>query len=190
MDKKTVFLIIVIVALSLVLGYVFGTRGKKTGSIAVREGSVSSQEVSPQERVTPPVEYNEVITHTKQLLQKNPNDAKALSSLGDAYFALQRFEDAIDAYKKAVKVDPNDIDSCNDLGLSLHYTNKSSDAIKYIDECIKTNPNFQRIWLTKGFILSVSGRLPEAKEAWETAFKIDPTSDVGRAAADFLAQNK
>lgn len=184
MDKKTVLLVIVIVGLSLALGYVVGTRGKKSGGITAGES------VSQRGGINPSIDYNEVITHTKKLLQTNPNDAKALSALGDAYFALQRFEEAIDAYKKAIKIDPSDIDSCNDLGLSLHYTNKSSDAIKYIDGCIKTNPNFQRIWLTKGFILSVSGKLPEAKEAWEKTFKMDPTSDVGRAAADFLAQNK
>ncbi|HBO83425.1 MAG: hypothetical protein A2073_06705 [Deltaproteobacteria bacterium GWC2_42_11] len=186
MDKKGIFLVIIVAVAALVLGYFFGTKGKKTRSIVPEKESVSSNV-----RISVgTLDYNEIITYNRNILQKNPNDARALADIGDAYFGLQRFQDAIDVYKRVIATDPKDIDSCNDLGLSLHYTGKSEEALKYIDECIKGNPDYQRIYLTKGFILSVNGKKEEARDAWERAYNMNPVSEVGKAAQDFLAQNR
>ena len=86
-------------------------------------------------------------------------------------------------------INPDDIDSYNDLGLAHHYLGKSQEGIKYLDEGIKRNSYYQRIWLTKGFILAYGvGDLDGARAAWEKAKGLDSESQAGKAAEDFLAQ--
>src|SRR3989338_9087012 len=109
MDKKGIFLVIIVAVAALVLGYFFGTKGKKTRSIVPEKESVSSNV-----RISVgTLDYNEIITYNRNILQKNPNDARALADIGDAYFGLQRFQDAIDVYKRIIATDPKDIYSCN-----------------------------------------------------------------------------
>lgn len=176
MNKK-IILFTAVIAGSLILGYISGV-------------NINVKPVSKKDTIDEGADYNKAIFEIQEYIKKNPNDAKALSALGDAYFELQRFGEATDIYKKAITMDPDDIDSCNDLALCLHYTGKYQEALQYIDACIKRNPAYQRIWLTKGFILSVNGKLHEARKAWETAYKMAPNSEVGKAAEAFLAKNR
>ncbi|MBI5681600.1 MAG: tetratricopeptide repeat protein [Deltaproteobacteria bacterium] len=185
MNRKIILLVAGVIVLSLIMGYMFGAKTKKPSIIKIDKKTASSEGAANSH-----IDYNEVIGEIQGHLKTNPNDAKALAALGDTYFELQRFEDAVDVYKKAIAIDPDDIDSCNDLGLCLHYTGRTQEAIKYIDDCIKRNPNYQRIYLSKGFILSVRGKLPEARQSWEIAYKMAPDSDVGKAAEEFLLKNR
>ncbi|MEK7774021.1 MAG: hypothetical protein AAB307_06690, partial [Deltaproteobacteria bacterium] len=75
------------------------------------------------------------------------------------------------------------------LGLSVHYQGNSAEGLRYVNEGMERNPYHQRILLTKGFILAYGlGDLGAAKEAWEKAMAINPESQVGKAASEFIAQ--
>jgi tetratricopeptide (TPR) repeat protein len=136
-----------------------------------------------------PIDHSEVMSEYEARLKENPKDWQALSGIADSYFGLRRFNEAIDYYKKALDVNPDDVDSYNDLGLSYHYLGNSSEGLKYIEQGIKTKPFYQRIWLTKGFILAYGvGDLEAARAAWEKTEGLDKESQIGKAASEFLAQ--
>jgi tetratricopeptide (TPR) repeat protein len=138
-----------------------------------------------------PIDHSEVMGEYEARLKKNPKDWQALSGIGDSYFGLRRFNEAIDYYKQALAVNPDDIDSYNDLGLSYHYLGNANEGLKYIEQGIKAKPFYQRIWLTKGFILAYgAGDLEKARDAWEKTEALDSESQIGKAATDFLAQFK
>lgn len=50
--------------------------------------------------------WNEAALRWEQIIEIDPNNAKAHNNLGVAYEALERFEDALKEYKKAVKLEP------------------------------------------------------------------------------------
>jgi tetratricopeptide (TPR) repeat protein len=136
-----------------------------------------------------PVADSPVITDLKARLEAKPNDPDTLQRLGDAHFDAKRFNEAVTYYKRALEFKPGDADMLNDLGLSLHYLGNSAGGLTYIEEGIKKNPYHQRIWLTKGFILAYGmGDLEGARSAWEKANALNPESQVGKAASEFLAQ--
>ncbi len=136
-----------------------------------------------------PIDNNELLAQYQEKLKQNPNDWQALVGLADSYFGLRRFDEAVEYYKKAVEVNPDDVDSYNDLALSSHYLGRSADALKYADKGLEKNPYYQRIWLTKGFILAYgTGELDQARAAWLKAKTLDPENPIGKAAADFLSQ--
>jgi tetratricopeptide (TPR) repeat protein len=136
-----------------------------------------------------PLDYNELVGEYRAKLAENPNDWDLNARMGDIYFGMRRFGDAVAHYKKSIKLNPDDVDSYNDLGLSHHYLGNSAEGLRFVEEGIKRNPYYQRIWLTKGFILAYGlGRKDDAVKAWEKAVKIDATNDVGRDAYAFIEE--
>ncbi|MBI5970907.1 MAG: tetratricopeptide repeat protein [Deltaproteobacteria bacterium] len=131
-----------------------------------------------------------VIEGIKSELAKKPDDPALMQSMGDAYFENHQYNEALTYYKLALEKKPGDATLYNEIGLCLTYLNNPAEGLRYIEEGIKKNPYHQRIWLTKGFILSRLEDDKGSKAALERAVALNPDSDVGRAAAQFLAADK
>jgi tetratricopeptide (TPR) repeat protein len=162
-------------------GYFIGMqspdRGKAASATQVGEVSAS------------PANNSTLIEELKASLKAKPDDPEIMVHLGDAYFDLKQFNEAVTYYKMALAKKPNDAEVFNDIGLSVHYLGNSPEGLRYVEEGLKKNPYHQRVWLTKGFILAYGmGDLEGARTAWEKAKTLDPQSQVGKAASDFLAQ--
>ncbi len=179
-----IVLIIIVVALA---GYIVGS-GKSPKSKAP---AVTAQQSGV--KTTPgghppgafPSDFNTQLKDLLTRLEKNPDDWKLNSMIGDIYFDTRNFPDAIGYYRRSIKLNPDDIDSYNDLALASHYMNNTLEGLKYVEEGIKRQPDYQRIWLTKGFLLSVGlGKKEEAIKAWDKVIEIDPSSQVADAARD------
>lgn len=187
-------LIVGIVVLVVVVGFVgYMMGGKDTvSSVSTGEGggyTAAGSGGGGTSYSNESIDYSEILIDLKDKLKNNPNDSVVLGQVGDVYFDLRQFSDAVDYYKRALEADPVDVDSYNDLGLAYHYMGDSAKAVDVINTGIEKNPYYQRIWLTKGFILAYgTGDVEGAVEAWGKANSLDPQSQVGIAAADFLAQ--
>lgn len=154
-----------------------------------KQETASGNSATPTMVANMPAADSPVITDLKARLEAKPNDPETLQRLADAYFDAKRFNEAVTYYKRALEYKPGEADIFNDLGLSLHYLGNPAGGLNYIEEGIKKNPYHQRIWLTKGFILAYGmGDLDGARSAWEKANALNPESQVGKAASEFLAQ--
>jgi len=154
-----------------------------------KQETASADNATPAMVANMPAVDSPIITELKARLEAKPNDPDTLQKLGDAYFDAKRFNEAVTYYKRALEFKPGEADIFNDLGLSLHYLGNPAGGLNYIEEGIKKNPYHQRIWLTKGFILAYGmGDLDGARAAWEKANALNPESQVGKAASEFLAQ--
>lgn len=179
----TVIIAAAVIAVFGIGGYYVGTRsaGNKGAAAPVPQNAA-------QESVGQAVATTAVIDDLNAKLKASPRDTELLSRLADAYFDKKQFDEAVKYYKKVIELKPDDASTYNEIGLSLHYQGKSAEGVKYIDEGIKKNPYFQKIWLTKGFILAYGmGDINGAKEAWEKTKALNPESNVGKAAADYLS---
>lgn len=176
MQKKSMITGVVILGLSVVLA---------AGGCSRKEES--AQSAVQQEQQVPGIKNATLIADLEARLRDDPKNPEVLWRLGDAYFDSKQFSESVKNYKKVLEVKPGEADLYNDLGLSLHYLGNSAEAVKYIDEGITKNPYHQRIWLTKGFILAYGmGDLEGAKSAWEKANALNPESQIGKAASEYL----
>ena len=169
---------------------VFGIGGYYVGTRSAGNKGVAAQGVqrSANESVSQAVGTSAMIDDLNAKVSASPRDTELLSRLADAYFDKKQFDEAVKYYKKVIELKPDDASTYNEIGLSLHYQGKSAEGVRYIDEGIKKNPYFQKIWLTKGFILAYGmGDLSAAKEAWEKTKALNPESNEGKAAADYLS---
>lgn len=199
MSTRNIIVIAVIVCLGALGGYFMGSRGPggpvgtyDSNSFDVGQSESPGGQGQPSQTYTAsgqPIDHTEVLSGLKERLKTNPDDFHVLSSLGDTYFEMMRFEDALGYYKRAVEVNSDDVDTYNDLGLTSHYMGKSADALTYVDEGIKRNPYYQRIWLTRGFILAYGvGDQQGAVESWEKCRSIAPDTPIGKAATEYLVE--
>lgn len=175
---------------------IFITGAAVIGLSALLAVSGCSKKEEPQQSVQqqPPAQAAQgglnttLIADLEARLAQDPKNPEVLWRLGDAYFDAKQFTESAKHYKKVLEVKPGETDLYNDLGLSLHYLGNSAEALKYLEEGIKKNPYHQRIWLTKGFILAYgTGDLEGAKAAWEKANALNPESQIGKAAAEYLS---
>lgn len=186
MNGKNLLVAAIIIGLLVIVGlggYFFGIKSKVNGT----ETRAAQGESAPQASV--PTDSAAMIDDLKAKLKEKPNDPELIAHLANAYFELKQFDQAVNYYKEAIKLSPENIDFYNEAGLSLHYIGKSADGMKFIETGISKNPYHQRIWLTKGFMLAYGmGDLDGARAAWEKAKALDPESQIGKAASEFLAQ--
>lgn len=180
MQKKSMITGVVILGLSAVLAV--GCSKKE------EQPQQATQQQTQQQAPAQGVQNATLIADLEARLKDDPKNPEVLWRLGDAYFDAKQFNESVKHYKKVLEVKPGEADLYNDLGLSLHYLGNSAEAVKYLDEGIKKNPYHQRIWLTKGFILAYGmGDLEGAKVAWEKANALNPESQIGKAASEYLA---
>lgn len=177
----------IIIAVGLAGAVMMGAAGcSKSGDEQSKPVNAAEQGVVAQAQPA-----SNVLSDLKARLALNPNDAEAVIGLANAYFELKQFNEAITYYKKALVFKPGDADIYNELGLCYHYTNNAKEAVRYLDEGIEKNPYHQRIWLTKGFVLAYGmGDLDAARGAWEKAAALNPESQIGKAAGEYLAMFK
>ncbi len=186
-----VIIIVVVVALSAYLVGVKSSSDDGGSSIMDPEGSGSSStsQAGGYGNGNAPVAFNEVLQELKTLVEKDPNNAELHSRLGDVYFDMKDFNSAVLSYKKALSINPSDVDAYNDLALSYHYLDNTAEGLAYVNQGIEKNPGYQRIWLTKGFLMAFGvGSSEEAEAALQKAYELDPTTPVGQAAKAYLEE--
>ncbi|CAG1066259.1 hypothetical protein BAC1_01866 [uncultured bacterium] len=177
MQKKSMITGVVILGLAAILA---------TGCSKKEEQPQPSQQA--QQAPVQGAQNATLIADLETRLKEDPKNTEVLWRLGDAYFDAKQFNESVKHYKKVLEIKPGEADLYNDLGLSLHYLGNSAEAVKYLDEGINKNPYHQRIWLTKGFVLAYGmGDLEGAKAAWEKANALNPESQIGKAASEYLA---
>lgn len=129
-----------------------------------------------------------LIADLESRLKESPGSPDIMWRLADAYFESRQFDQAAAYYTKVLDAGSGETDVYNGLGISLHYMGKSAEGLNYIEDGIKKNPYHQRIWLTKGFILAYGmNDMEGAKAAWEKATVLNPESQVGKAASEYLS---
>jgi tetratricopeptide (TPR) repeat protein len=113
---------------------------------------------------------------------------------------VEYFGAAAEVYRAAWKKQPGDPNVGTDRAVALFYSRHHDEALQQIDVVLKKNPDFQTGHLNRGIFLQTEASeakdggdaekgadfLAQAKTALEKAVSLDPTSEVGKHAAEQL----
>ncbi len=115
------------------------------------------------------------IKEIQDFLEENPDNAEAWTRLGNAYFDISRFDQAIHAYEKSLAIEPDNPHVLTDLGVMLRRNNEPQKALEAFDKAVAIKPDFETAWFNKGIVLMHDlNNVPEAIEAWQQLVKVNP----------------
>ncbi len=115
-----------------------------------------------------------MVARLEERLRENPDDPRGQAMLGRSYMVMERFDDAVKAYKKALELDPSNMDARVGLGVSTLRLNQVENATKIFDGILKDDPvNPDALWFT-GMLQIHRGEIEGAKATWAKLLEVTP----------------
>jgi cytochrome c-type biogenesis protein CcmH/NrfG len=176
--KKSTAMLIAVICLAV--GFLMGIMYMKLDvdkEEGVRKLSVPPQATAPQsmDRQGPMTQNTDAVLKLKQEVTAHPQNAEAWALLGHAYFDMNRYGEAIDAYKKFLELKPDNADVWTDLGVMYRRSGNPTEAVRAFNKAMEINPHHQQSRFNKGIVLMHDLNDPEgARQAWEELVKINP----------------
>lgn len=108
-------------------------------------------------------------------IEINFNLAKLLQDLGEKNHSDEQIEQAIEQYKIVLQIKEDHLPTLNNLGyVYMVDQDKYDEALSMFDRAIAVEPNCVEAHCNRGVCFECTGRLEEARQAYETARKILP----------------
>ena len=115
----------------------------------------------------------------ERIVRLHPNDAKALSSLGNLRMQGGDSAGAVEAFATLVRCDPDNADAWFNLGYVHEKRGDQEHAESCMREAIRANPKHDRAWYGLALALIRRGQLVEAVGALQTNIALQPMSPYG-----------
>jgi tetratricopeptide (TPR) repeat protein len=105
---------------------------------------------------------------------KESGNAYAWTYLGVAYDDLNRYNDAIEAYRQAIHINPEAADAWYFLGVAYYDLKRYNDAIEAYRQAMRINPEDADAWTSLGAAYDELKRYNDAIEAYRQSMRINP----------------
>lgn len=124
----------------------------------------------------------------KEQVTKDSTDFTAFMRLGDMYFQIGRFEQALDYYQGASRANSSTPEPLNQVMHCAFQMGKFDTALGACDKLLLLNPNDKETLYNKGAILASTGKKDEARVVWESLIKNHPNDPEAEQAENSLKQ--
>lgn len=131
----------------------------------------------PRAQNTRETSLKEQLAAVEEMAKKSPKDPGAWTQLGNAYFGMERYQDAINAYEKALEIVPNDVSVITDTGVSLRRMGKGEQAAEYFRKALEIEPDHELAMFNLGIVLRDDLKDTDAAiEIWKKFLEKNPDS--------------
>ncbi len=178
---------ILLIVISLLVGFILGavTGIKFTSKDLPRAESGAPSPGSPP----PKVVSSEDINTYENILKADPNNLKALISLGNLYFDSHQPQKAVDVYARALKIDRKNADVRTDMAIMYREMKDFDKAVKELRQAAADNPQHVNSRFNLGIILLHDKQdFKGAIKAWEDFLKVEPTGERAESIRQRLGQ--
>ena len=138
------------------------------------------------------------IESVQKTVDANPNDAPSILRLANLLHDVKFFPKAIMAYERYLQLNPSNADARVDLGISyfeLSFTDSTRSA-EYLqsaktelEKALSYAPRHQLANFNLGIVSFHTGDIEKALDYFKKCIEIDPNSETGRRAQQFLSQH-
>jgi protein O-GlcNAc transferase len=120
----------------------------------------------------------DAVALVQQILQDQPQHAKALNLLGVLYCQMQQLDAGIAAYQQAVQAHPGLASGHQNLALALHLVGRTEEAIAHIKQALRIEPKSAEGQAFLGKLLLAQNNWDEAVLRLQQAVALQPTADL------------
>ena len=96
------------------------------------------------------------------------------AKLGDAYYGLGRYKEALEEYYKGHRLRPKFPDILTKIGITLREQGALDEAIQFFEQAKSVNPNYITALIHLGLVHYSRGNTEKAIQEWESVQTIDP----------------
>ncbi len=140
-----------------------------TGSTAVEMARALSREGAG----------DDVISVLEEWTENHPDDTDSLLALGEYYGAMDREQDAIDAYRRVIEAEPDSVRGLNNLAWLLR-ERAPDEALTHAERAVELQPDNPAVRDTLGMVLLAQGQPEQAQEHLRRAVDSAPDSPTLR----------
>jgi len=112
--------------------------------------------------------------YQKSLERKLANPDAAWAGIGVALAAMNRYPEAIQAFRSAVQAAPDNDEWRYQLAVNLKDGGRPGEALVITSDLVTKKPEVAQNWRQHGFVLAVLGRSEQAIPAMEKSLQIEP----------------
>lgn len=119
----------------------------------------------------------EAIEEFKQVVKlaiKDEPKILSLYNIGNAYFDLRNYQEAIESYQAALKLNPGLSKPHNNLGLAYAAAGRLADAVAEFKQAVQLKPDYAEAHYNLGVAYAQLGRRAEAAEQRRILMKLKP----------------
>lgn len=122
----------------------------------------------------PSVDMTEKLAELIRLSQGNPQSAGIQAQIGNIYYDMGEYDQAVVAYGKSLDIQPNQANVETDLATCFHYLGKDDEALKGFDHVLSYSPGFVQAMYNKGVVL-IHGKndIEGGLRTWEKLLQLD-----------------
>lgn len=134
-----------------------------------------------QAQSMPAPEVLAMVAKLEQHLRDDPNDLAGWLMLGRSYLALQRMDDAVNAYDRAHRINGSSVEAALGLGeaISLRAGGQiSPEASKLFEDALKLEPKNAKALLYGGFAAATRGDRSLARSRWQALKDLHPPPQI------------
>lgn len=174
MKKAYAFLFVAIAFIAgVVVGVIVTVYYEERGPII----SPTMKQPTPSSAPTaPPADLQKQIDVLRSILKDDPKNPNVLIQLGNLYFDVGRFDQAIEMYSKALKIDPKNAGVRTDMGIMYRRKGDYEKAIAEFKKAADIDPKHAHSRYNLGIVfLHDKGDIKEAIKAFEDYLRVEPT---------------
>lgn len=181
MSRESLFFAISGTFFGLMVGWIIGSQRAVPAAAPAQQQTAA--QTAPQGQQAPPALDERRVNQLTTQASAEPQNADVRTQLGNLYFDVDRFTDAIKWYEEALRLKPSDPDVSTDLGIAFYYTNQPDRALAQFKHSLSVNPSHTKTMLNQGIVLAFAKQdLEGAAKAWERVVQLAPESPEGMAA--------
>jgi len=128
------------------------------------------------------------LENARKRIKSNPNDAEAHLKLGNTYYTLRRYHEAIASYKEAIRIKPDYLRAHLNLATGYVTLGQDQESILPYKEALKIKPDNVKVHTQIGIAYENMGRYDEAIAKYREALRINPDGSFARYSLDKLEQ--
>jgi tetratricopeptide (TPR) repeat protein len=131
-----------------------------------------------------PAYFDSAVVQYKRAASIDSTMSKTWVNLGLAYSDWGKRVEARQALEKAIAVNPKDVLAYCHLGYLDHMSGDLSAAMAMYKQALAIDPNSSQAHYNMGLAFAEQKIFVEAVREWQMVIKNDPTSDLGKTAAE------
>lgn len=159
----------------LILGFFGGItyHSRQTASPPAPSSQTQSAEGLPENH--PSKEVMDKVVQLREQAEKDPNDKESRIQLGNLFYDIGQYQQAINWYAAALELDPRNVDIRTDMGTAYHFLGDHDRALQEFTVSLSIDPKHPQTLQNMGWV-KYNGKkdYQGALEAWDRLLQTNP----------------